>query len=123
MKSRVRVYVAGAYGAKDALVVWDNMRRGMRLGYEVLRAGFAPFVPWFDYHFSLMGPMELEEYYEYSMAWLEVSDAVLVAPVNLEGSKGTQAEVARAHELGIPVFYEIECLKAWAEKNCAAGGG
>lgn len=103
-----RVYVAGAYSADNALGVLDNMRRGMRLALMVLKAGFAPFVPWFDYHFSLMSDMTIEEYYNYSMAWLEASDAVIVQPVGAEQSKGTRAEIARANELGIPVFNEEE---------------
>jgi hypothetical protein len=63
----IRVYVAGAYEATCACDVLDNMRRGMQLAYRVLEAGFAPFVPWFDYHFALIGPMTRETYLEYSM--------------------------------------------------------
>jgi len=42
-----------------------------------------------------------------SMAWLDVSDAVLVLP-KYRKSGGTNLEIARAKELGIPVFYSIE---------------
>lgn len=115
-----RVYVAGAYSATSVLEVFDNMRRGMRLAHMVLKCGFAPFVPWFDYQFSLISDMTIEEYYEYSLAWLEASDAVVVQPIGAEDSKGTQAEIARANELGIPVFQEDEisslllALSDWA---------
>jgi hypothetical protein len=91
------------------------MRRGMRASVEVLLAGDAPFVPWHDYHFQLMlregESLSVEDYYRYSMAWLEVSEALLVLP-NSEHSKGTQAEIKRAEELGIPVFYSLGELRS-----------
>jgi nucleoside 2-deoxyribosyltransferase len=114
----LKVYVAGAYSAPNVIAVLDNMRRGMQLSYKVIKAGFAPFVPWFDYQFSLIGEMKLEEYYAYSIAWLEVSDAVLVVPDGADKSKGTQAEIALANKLGIPVFWSLEVLKAWSKTQC-----
>lgn len=112
------VYVAGAYSAPDVISVFDNMRRGMRLSLEVLKRGYAPWVPWFDYHFALMGEMSLQEYYDYSMAWLERSDAVLVVE-NSGHSKGVQAEVERAKQIGIPVYYDINDLEAVDEDRGA----
>ena len=106
----IRVYVAGAYNASNVTNVLDNMRRGMQMGVKVLKAGFAPFVPWFDYQFSLLDDsITLQNYYDYSLAWLKASDAVLVLP-NSEKSKGTQDEIKRARELGIPVFYSFDEL-------------
>jgi hypothetical protein len=102
-----RVYVAGAYSGKNVIEILDNMRRGMRAGTELMLLNVSPFVPWLDYHFQLMlregEELTVEHYYKYSMAWLEVSDVVVVLP-NSENSKGTQAEIARARELGIPVL-------------------
>ena len=113
---RTRIYVAGAYSADNVIGVLDNMRRGMRASTEVLLAGYAPFCPWIDYHFSLMlqGKEELsvQDYYDYSMAWLYCSDAVLVLP-NSENSKGTQKEIAVARELGIPIYGDIEMMKIY----------
>ena len=104
-----RVYIAGPYSANNVISVLDNMRRGIRAGTEALLSGYAPFVPWLDYQFQLMlrdsEKLDVERYYEYSMAWLEVSDAVLVLP-GWENSKGTLAEIKRAEELGIPVVYK-----------------
>lgn len=108
-----RVYVAGAYSAPNVIGVFDNMRRGLRVSHEVLKAGFAPFAPWLDYQFALLGEVTLEEFYRYSLAWLEASDAVLVVPEGAEQSKGTQAELARARELGIPVFWSLSTLQEW----------
>jgi len=109
-----RVYVAGAYSADNVISVLDNMRKGMRVSTEVLLAGFAPFSPWLDYHFTLMlqgdEKLTVEDYYNYSMRWLEASDAILLVS-GWENSKGTAAELARAEELKIPVFVSIEDLK------------
>jgi len=108
-----RIYIAGAYSSDNVIGVLDNMRRGMRAGTEVFLAGFAPFVPWFDFHFQLMlrggETLNVDDYYDYSMAWLEVSDAVLVLP-NSEKSLGTQQEVARAQGLGLPIFHSLNEL-------------
>lgn len=113
-----RVYVAGAYSAPNVMDVFANMDRGMDLCVQVLRAGFAPFCPWNDHHFLLRGcRFTVEEMYAYSMAWLEVSDCVLVQPIGAKQSVGTQAEIKRARELGIPVFYGLESLKEWANEQ------
>lgn len=49
--------------------------------------------------------MAIEDYYRYSMGWLEVSDCLYVLKGS-EFSKGTQAEIERAKELNIPILYE-----------------
>jgi len=86
------------------------MRRGIQMAIEVLRAGFAPFCPWTDYHYRLMSEgVTREMYHAQSIAWLEASDAVLVLE-NSEDSAGTQKEIARARELGIPVYHSLSQL-------------
>lgn len=108
-----RVYVAGAYSADNVIQVLENMRVGMRVSTEVLLKGYAPFCPHLDYQFALMlregEKLTVPHYYAYSMAWLEASDVILLLP-NSENSKGTQVELARANELGIPIVDSIEAL-------------
>jgi hypothetical protein len=112
-----RVYVAGPFSADNVIDVLDNMRRGMRLCTEVMLAGCAPFCPWFDYHFQLMlrgtEHLTVNDYYDYSTAWLKASDAVLRLP-GWEDSKGAWAEIAQAREMNIPVFDTVDDLAAWA---------
>jgi hypothetical protein len=109
-----KIYIAGSYNAGNVINVLDNMRNGMRMGTRVLMAGYSPWVPWFDYHFQLMlrdgETLSIEDYHRYSMAWLEVSDAVLVVKLRAE-SVGTKAEIDRATELGIPVYYSLDDLQ------------
>ena len=110
----MRVYVAGSYNADNVISVLDNMRIGMQAGKDVLLLGRSPFVPWFDYHFQLMlrkgESLSVDDYYRYSMDWLEVSDIVYVCNYR-NNSKGTKAEIEMAIKLGIPVVYNIEELE------------
>ncbi len=116
MTRKKRVYVAGAYSADKVLDVFRNMNRGIRLSTQVFLMGYAPFSPWLDYHFALSARLDLDEdislehYYDYSMAWLEASDAVIVVLENHKQSRGTQHEIARAEELGIPVFFSLTTM-------------
>ncbi len=111
-----RIYIAGAYSANNVISVFGNIRNGIRGSVEALMEGYAVFSPWIDFQFSLAlredETLTVEDYYNYSMAWLEVSDALLVLP-RWEESKGTIAEIARAKELNIPIFYELVELKRY----------
>jgi len=82
----------------------------MKAAVKVLRAGYAPFCPFLDFHFRLMDPgVTRKMYQEFGLAWIEVSDAVLVLD-GWENSSGTKAEIARAKELGVPVYYTLDYL-------------
>ena len=107
--TRKRVYIAGSISSHNLLTSLENIRKGIKLSVEVLKANFAPFSPFIDFQFSLVEPITIDEYYGYSMAWLEVSDAVLLVE-GWENSKGTKAEIQRAMELNIPVFSSLTTL-------------
>lgn len=74
----MRVYVAGPYSSGDIIQVLENIRKGQRASVEILLAGHAPFCPWLDYQFQFVlqdnEKLLVEDYYRYSIAWLEVSD-------------------------------------------------
>jgi len=110
-----KVYIAGSYSADNVLSVLDNIRKGIRAGTEVLLAGYSPFIPWLDYNIFLQlrdnEQISVSDIREHSLAWLEVTDAILVLP-DYENSKGTLAEIKRAGELSIPVYYNLEDLKS-----------
>lgn len=123
--NRPRVYIAGAYNAGNVLDVLHNMRRGMQLGAAVLGRDMAPFTPWHDYHHTLMqrsyNEITIQDYYEFSMAWLDVSDAVLlVDPAShprTVNSKGTQGEIQRAKDNEIPIFETLGDLITWRNRT------
>jgi nucleoside 2-deoxyribosyltransferase len=107
-----RIYVAGPYSANNVLDVLKNIGRGEKACAELFAMGYAPFCPWHDKSYVTDNPngdFTVQQFYEFSMAWLEVSDAVLVVP-GWENSKGTIAEIERATELVIPVFYSVDDL-------------
>ena len=125
MAKRLRVYVAGPYSANNVLGVLRNIGRGERACAELFRHGVAPFCPWHDKSYAmdaLCQGVEVEDFREHSMAWLEASEAVYV----LEGhaaSVGTTAEIARAIELGIPVCYDmLDVLALAADMNEQSNG-
>lgn len=116
MKKRIKVYVAGAYSADNVLGVLQNIGRGEKMCAELFRMGFAPFCPWHDKSYVIDNPevkFSIEDFYEFSIAWLEVSEIMLVLPGHSD-SGGTIKEIARAHRLGIPVCYSIDELVGYS---------
>lgn len=109
-----RIYVAGAMSSSDPIQFLENLRRGMRLSTECLLAGFSVFSPFIDYSFFFQlrdgERIPIDVIQRQSMAWLEVSDAVLLVH-GYEQSKGTAKELERARHLGIPVFHSLDDLE------------
>jgi hypothetical protein len=108
-----RVYVAGPYSSCTTLGTFANVAAGLRASLAVWKAGYAPYIPWLDVLIHLINPdvhkTTVQECYDWSMAWLEASDAVLVLP-SYKKSKGTIREICRAKELKIPIFYSLSQL-------------
>lgn len=107
-----KVYVAGPYSANNVLGVLQNIGRGEKMCAKLFKMGFAPFCPWHDKSYitdNIDVEFAVDFFYKYSIAWLEVSDCVLVL-CGWELSKGTIAEIKRANELNIPVYYSIDEL-------------
>ena len=105
-----RVYVAGAYSADNVIDVLKNIGKGEKACAELFSLGYAPFCPWHDKSFITDRPYDqftVQQFYDYSMVWLAVSDIMFVLP-NSENSKGTQAEIKKAKEIGIPICYSID---------------
>jgi len=109
----LRVYIAGALSSKEkdkrnpSKVVTDyimNVSRMCRIAGIVRKAGHYPYVPALDLLIGVVdGGFIEEDYRGIGMAFLEVCDAVLV----ISKSYGVEQEIARAKELGIPVFYKL----------------
>ena len=105
-----RIYVAGCYSADNVIEVLHNIREGVKMGAKLLKMGYSPFCPWLDHQYSFYEDISVEQYYKYSLDFLEVCDAMLVLP-GYEKSKGTIAEIRFAKLKGIPVYYNIKDLK------------
>ena len=108
-----RIYIAGSMSDSSCLQFLENLRRGIRVSAELVMLSYHPFSPFIDFQFflALRNDEKITDKMikEYSLSWLEVSDAVLVLP-DYESSKGTIAEIKRAKELGIPIYYSMEEL-------------
>ena len=104
-----KIYICGRYSAPTVIEALENIRRGRRKAAELLMEGNAVFCPWLDSELFLQlregEKIDLETIQEHSMAWMMCADLVYVLR-GWEGSKGTEAEIKRAGELGIPVEYE-----------------
>lgn len=110
-----RVYVAGKLNA-DAAGYIKNCHTMIRTADRIRRLGFSVYIPCLDFLSGLVvGDYEYQDYFENNMPWLEVSHAVFVLP-NSENSKGTQKELNRARELGIPIFDNVAALVMWGQR-------
>lgn len=99
---RLLVYVAGAIG-KERAAIPDNVRRSEAAAMELTRLGYSVFLPHACCHWPGASESDINgsiRWYDVVLPWVEVCDLI----VRLDGvSAGSDGEVARAHELGIPV--------------------
>ena len=107
-----KVYVAGDYSADNVIDVLKNIGRGREACAELFSYVFAVFCPWHDASYVIDKPYYHHDklrFYDASMEWLRVSDAVYVISGEGKGG-GVDAEIKIANELGIPVFRTLDEL-------------
>jgi len=97
-----RVYIAGPYTLGDTA---ENVGNAILAANELAEYGFIPFVPHLTHLWHFLCPHPVEFWYAYDNTWLKLCDCLLRLPGE---SSGSDAEVALAEELGIPVYYSIE---------------
>jgi hypothetical protein len=95
---KLRVYIAAPYTIGDPIV---NIREAVIAGDRILQLGHIPFIPHINALWHLISPHPPETWYEWDLRWLEQCDAVIRLPGE---SKGADGEVARAKQLGMPVY-------------------
>lgn len=106
-----KVYCAGKLNdmAPDYI---KNCHKMIKTAKLVRDAGFAVYVPCIDFLEGLVdGGFDYSDYFENSQPWLLSADAIFLTP-GWGTSEGTKREIALARENGIPVFDNIEILKA-----------
>lgn len=102
MKSKV--YIAAPYTKGDVAM---NVRSVIEAADELVRLGFAPYLPHLTHFWHLVSPHPIEFWYANDNEWLPMCDALLRLPGE---SHGADDEITLAQKLGIPVFYSIDNL-------------
>lgn len=107
------VFISGAFRARTAWDITENVRAAERAGLEVAKAGAMPIIPHANTaHFH--GQLTDEFWLAGTMELLKRSDAIYVFDVrHLTSSTGTRSEVSAAKTLGLPVFKDIARLREW----------
>ena len=107
---RTRIYVAGPISLGDPVA---NCQRAIQVGFELMDRGYAPFVPHYSYFVdmdSTAGKGRYEQWIGIDFSYITVCHALLRLP---GVSKGADREVAWAHQMGIPVFFDPQDLYGW----------
>lgn len=100
----IKVFLSSAY-TKGRMN--NNLFEHFDMGNKLIDAGFAPFIPLLNHYMEIHKLRDDKTWLSIDLEWLAQSDAVLRIPGDSDGADG---EVARAEELGIPVFYTLESL-------------
>ena len=101
MRSK-RIYIAGPYTKGDTAL---NVRAAILAGNKLAQAGYSPFIPHLSHFWHMLCLHPIEFWYQYDFVWLELCDCLLRLPGE---SVGSDLEVRRAKELGIPVYWSVE---------------
>ena len=105
----MRIYIAGPYSSPNIIQGLRNIREGNKVAAKLLTMGYSPFSPFLDHIFSFYEDISVEQYYKYSLDFLEVCDAMLVLP-GYEKSVGTLKEIEFAEKRGIKIYHSLEEL-------------
>src|SRR5262249_18590433 len=103
---KTRIYIAGPLSTGNLV---SNIKPAIEVANELIRRGFAVFCPHLSHFNELFAGESIpwEEWLTMDESWISVSHAVL----RIGGpSRGADREVAFAHRLGIPVFYQVQNL-------------
>lgn len=107
----MRVFVAGPYTQPCLL---SNTRKAIQAAAALRKRGHHPFLPHTALLWDFLEPSDYETWMEWTLSWLEVCDAVLRLPGE---SPGADREVARAEELGIPVYEDVRKIPRQAKRE------
>ena len=106
--SKIFVYVSGPISKGDMFV---NVRNAILAGERLRAAGLFPYVPHLSFSWQMLSPVAYEAWMELDFAWIERCHVILRLPGD---SSGSDREVVHAKSLGLPDFYSVDQVLAWA---------
>lgn len=117
------VYLAGPYRASSIFGVALNIYRAWRVAKRLWRAGFVVICPHSNTAFmgeELFSQINCQVFLDGDLELVRRSDAVFALP-GWRWSSGTCGEVKEARRHNKPVFYDIEEVIAWRNRNQSGG--
>ena len=100
-----RIYIAGPYTAVNARLVRQNVDEAIEIGCELIRKGWAPFIPHLSHYIWMhpAGNFSYEIWTALDMEWLKVCDALYY----MSASPGADKEIEEFRKFGRPIYYEL----------------
>lgn len=105
-KHRPKIYVAGPYSSSPQA----NTDNAVDVGELISLLGGDPFIPHLSHYRDVRHWHPYDFYIGEDLRWLAACDALFRIPGE---SKGADGEIAEAERLGIPVFHDLDALRAW----------
>lgn len=105
------VYIAGPFRGPDHWAIAENIRNAERLALSVWRSGAVALCPHLNtMHFQ--GAADDAVWLDGDLELLARCDAILMTP-DWQRSSGARAEHDVAQGRGLPIFYDLDRLRAW----------
>ena len=117
-KRETIIYIAGKYSAETRDEISLNIHKAFLTAQTIWSLGYFAFCPHKNTeHFEELVPsLTHEDYIVGDIAMLERCDAIFMVD-GWKESNGAIREHARAEQLGIQIFYDIEDLRRWNGGN------
>lgn len=100
------VYIAGPYSKPDPC---ENTHAAIEAANRITDV-CAPLIPHLSHFWHTMTPKPYKFWLALDLQYLARCDALLRLPGE---SAGADAEIVKAHDWGIPVFYDEPTLREW----------
>ena len=117
----IKIFVAGAYSTTEhsnkLIGCLNNMQKGIQVCARLISLGYAPFCPWLDFLFFLVGDRLIEErtIRAYTIEFLKSCDVMLV--ISNPGGGGVNAEMGVAEKNNIPIVHSVNALLNWSDER------
>ena len=101
-----KIYIAGKVTGENQTACWNKFSLAR---YKLMLRGFEPINP-----LEVVGDFEMpwDEAMHLCLAALKTCDGILMLPDHTR-SPGAKLEMAKAEELGIPVYHNLEELRGY----------